>query len=446
MLDPTSPTIPQTPPRSPIPDPIEPDYRQTLSTLNYDDGPPDTTPIPTPLPTGNTTWTWGLKAGDNLPPGLIMNTSTGAITGKPLLSTTPGLYSFTVIVTAENLTNPNINGATFERPLSIQVWARRYLTVNITATGVEGAAARASLLPNGEPQITDINSLTPSPDPTFTPVYTVRAVMPGTKGIVTSVGFGNHNFVRWEVESELPIAGSVAIGPNYRSNFMVGQTAMACSWITMPDGDVTIRGVLTDPPTITADLNPSIFPSTQANAAEFKDGVIGPRYTGSLFVDPLTSGFYGTNPNNNNESWEILGDPTVVLPPGITSLGRGNGTLSGFPVNPNPLQPQTAPIKYTFQVGLTLPGTMRIDRWFALTINPYTILRGDVDGLGTVDMADYIRLWRYLGDTSNTVNFNFDNSDLNRDGRVDITDFILLQQMFAQQGFELPPMPPPGTP
>ena len=81
---------------------------------------------------GTTPYTWAVSAG-SLPPGLTLNTSTGAVTGTP---TTVGAYPFTARVTDSASPSP----ATLTRSLSIAVWTALAVT---TASLPDGAPTQA---------------------------------------------------------------------------------------------------------------------------------------------------------------------------------------------------------------------------------------------------------------------------------------------------------------
>lgn len=59
-------------------------------------------------------------------------------------------------------------------------------------------------------------------------------------------------------------------------------------------------------------------------------------------------------------------------------------------------------------------------------IVPPVVKLGDVNGDGKINIKDYIKLQKYLLD--NTIEINKDNSDMNKDGVVDVTDSLLLKK------------------
>jgi len=94
---------------------------------------------------------------------------------------------------------------------------------------------------------------------------------------------------------------------------------------------------------------------------------------------------------------------------------------------------QAFPGTYDFTVGLTLRGTMRIDRRFRIIVNsPPGIIWGDVDGDGVVTLADLILLAQHLEDPR--IPINEPAADLNQDGSITTADLRILRRFFAQPG------------
>ncbi|MFZ0230973.1 MAG: putative Ig domain-containing protein, partial [Mycobacterium sp.] len=89
---------------------------------------------------GITPYTWSISAG-NLPPGLTLNTGTGAITGTP---TTAGPYSFTAQVTDSEASPQSVTAN-----LSITVNAQLAISTTTLNNGIVGTAYSQTLAATG---------------------------------------------------------------------------------------------------------------------------------------------------------------------------------------------------------------------------------------------------------------------------------------------------------
>ena len=67
------------------------------------------------------------------------------------------------------------------------------------------------------------------------------------------------------------------------------------------------------------------------------------------------------------------------------------------------------------------------------TVPEQTVLKGDVDGNGKVNMRDYALLQKYLLD-SGSVEIKEANADMDGDGKVNMRDYALLQKLLLKSG------------
>ena len=351
-----------------------------------------------------TTWDWGYSGDipdglDFKPVGINGKTLSAIITGIPKEH---GKFEFTVEMTAVDTTNDNIKGAVISsEPFTIIIWPRTYLHIDIA--GTDGYVSR----PGDKWDETDVNESNRYKDK--------RAVMPGTKGIITTIA--NNGFIRWEVLLGYDTSDQVEIGgpDNYghreggRIGFVTIEIPKNPAGPVTPAWDVYIRGVHARTPVITASLS---------------RGTIGDlSYAGPLSIAEQD---IGTGPGSLR--WDVV---KGVLPTGLeldetagrtTSIDVIEGKQIGGPDG-----------VFDFTVGVTLPGTMRIDRPFSITILPIPgILLGDVNNDGFVNLADLVTLAVYLEDGS--VEINEAAADINRNNRVDTGDLTLLARYFARFG------------
>jgi hypothetical protein len=172
---------------------------------------------------GNGTYTWSISAG-SLPPSLLLDTSTGAITGTP---TTAGIYNFTAQVT------DSLGAAT--KALSIIIlpprpsimvtssnggeeWAAGSTqTITWASTGVTGNV-RIQLSRNGGATWRTLVSSTPN-DGTHTWTVTGPATTQARIRIVSV----SHSTIRDSSDANFTIAQSITVtSPNGGENWAVG--------------------------------------------------------------------------------------------------------------------------------------------------------------------------------------------------------------------------------
>ena len=354
----------------------------------------------------NTTTKWDWDYDGDLPDGLEFmpveindQTLSATIEGIP---EEHGNFELTVEMTAVDATNPNINGAVISSELiTITIWPRTYLHIDIS--GTDGFVSR----PGEEWDETNVAVSNRYKDK--------RAVMPGTQGIITTIA--NNGFIRWEVIPGHDTSDQVKIGgpDNYghreggRIGFVTIDMPKNPAGPVTPAWDVYILGAHARSPVITATLS---------------RGTIGDlSYASSLSIAQAD---IGVGPGSLR--WDVVNG---ALPTGLeldatagrtTSIDVIEGRQIGAPAG-----------DFNFTVGVTLPGTMRVDRPFSITILPVPgVLLGDVNNDGFVDLADLVTLAVFFEDDS--IEINEAAADINRNGRVDTGDLTLLARYFARFG------------
>ena len=269
--------------------------------------------------------------------------------------------------------NPNINGAEENKEHTIRIWNRAYLTVIIEPrrnNPIPAQVSRANVLEKLE----DFG----------------RAIMPGETGRVLA-GQTASGFVRWEVSNPTSLAG---IPPYPEAYPPAGSWTGIDKWGLSPPGAeatswMEIRMPMPASPSAPAinveitgfHIGPPLIEYTLPN------GTLDVPYPGTFRITNLSAApsVIGTGPVSR--TWEILLEANESFPPGV-QIDSGAGVLFGTP---------TATGTFTFHVVLTLPGTMR------LTYGPYSIFvdrfrpnYGDVDGSGSLDLADLVLLAKFL--------------------------------------------------
>jgi hypothetical protein len=360
--------------------------------------------------------------------------------------------------------NPNIDGAYREQDFNLRIWNRAYLTVRI-----------------GTPE-TNRNSVPPDVarlDGNLLYRGFGRAVIPGQWGRI--IAEQPANFVRWEVSglSGLPVTRAsfeaiphfppdypnpgpwIGVGDNWDlSPPGLGATAGVNIRMPMPEtpGDpainVEIRGVHAAPPVITNPRPP----------ARLSDGTVGVDYFGSFILSSSDPSVIGSGPVSRE--WGIIENPADPefgrLPPGISFDPGGSGFYN----------PPTTTGTFSFHVGLTLPGTMRLTygltginnvpfipadgRPYSITVNHFAYSYGDVDGRDGLTLADLVLLAKFVNNppgspereaARDAMGQNIRNGNIFSRHPADpgTADLRELQLWFAQEGewdrFNRPPQP-----
>jgi len=308
-----------------------------------------------------------------------------------------------------------------------------------------------------------------------------RAVIPGQEGrIVAEQPAG---FVRWEISglSGLPATNArfeaippfpndypnpgtwVGIGDNWDlSPPGLGATAGVNIRMPMPAKpddpaiNVEITGFHAAPPLITNPVPP----------ARLSDGTVGVDYTGSFRLSSLDVSVIG-GPGPVSREWGIIENPADPefgrLPPGIGFDPSGSGFYN----------PPTTTGTFSFHIGLTLPGTMRLTygitginnvpfipagldgRPYSITVNHFAYNYGDVDG-GGLTLTDLVLLAKFVNNPPGSPEREAARRAMGqfiRNGNIishhpadpGTADLRELQLWFAQEGewdrFNRPPQP-----
>jgi hypothetical protein len=333
--------------------------------------------------TGTPPFTWSITSG-NLPPGLSLNSSTGAITGTP---TTIGNSSFTVQVTdAKSLTaaeilSINVRGSVAITPASLpggQVGIPYSAT--LTATGglipytwsVSSGALPAGL--SLDPSSGIISGIPTTLGPSTFTIQVADAESPPATGTSAPLSIAIEGFVTITTTSLPP--GNIAIF--YDSQLMATGGTAPYNWsLTSTSGPLPpglsltpATGVISGTPTTTGS-----YPITvQVADSESTPATATAAFTITIDTTPLlqvtttslpagTQGVYYTNPVAATGgvppySWSITTGP---LPAGLTLSGTGviagtpNGSSGSFPitvqVTDTVMKTASAPLTLTINAG-----------------------------------------------------------------------------------------------
>jgi len=376
-------------PSSPAAEPEEPEYRTTIFATGFPDN-------------STTTWSFDVDTGD-LPNGLTPLTLTD-IYDRVVIRGTPqaaGDFTFDVTLVAADSANPNIDGERMRSgTFDIKIWERRYLNISVNA--MTGHVFRAS----ADDVWAEWNEWETLSDEDAALFESRRAIMPGTSGVIRVMSH-NQGFVRWEVSGALSTSGVERIGgpENYGHRGIY-----AYVFIEMPDANVNINAIHARDPQITGAFTP---------------GTVGVPYGGSLSVASQDTGA-----GSGQLRWDFVNP--AERPPGLDIDDNTAGRVTGITGTPE------AAGTYEFTIGLTLPGTMRIDRRFSITVNPApVVMPGDVNSDGAVDLSDLVLLARYI--RSRDVVIDMVAADLNNNGFVDTGDLDILAMFFADPRATLRP-------
>jgi len=351
------------------------------------------------------------------------------ITGLPIAGDNLD-YEFTLSIEADS-TNPNINGAAVSAPFRVRIWERRYLYIDFID------ARRYVRRVPGPGEAVDVNWDGDTWDDSN--YRSRRAIMPGRQGEIR-LPMSVTGFMRWEVTSPAlapqPNANSAAriggaaasagalgyfVDPGNPNTFLnIMMPSFAADGTTRVDGDVYIRGAATRQPVWTS---------------RFNNGMVG---------DELSSGFVSFNDQDLGSggdpiSWQLV---SGQVPPGMSFMW-GNSNFLTLLSNPGgPLIDGT----FTFTVGINLPGSMRVDRQFSMTIDPIPgIMLGDVNGDGQRNLADLVLLARFIrGEVDSLPNQEAGNIVSKPPARPNGSDLDILAIFFARPEASLPAPPPPA--
>jgi len=374
-------------PPNPALEPPEDDYSTMIEAERFPDG---------------TEWVWTVSAGlpAFLDPDPVWSTANVPDSNDKIKVELSGYvppasennYTFTVyLAPAASVSNPNINNpaAQEQETFDLRIWPRTYLYVN---TANKSYVSRV-----GEKNAADIGIEWTTWPPVDTPATMLyrdrRAVMPGTKGVISIDTFGV-GFVRWEVETGHPTSNSVVIGggrhgaPDIGNWGHRGQNSYV--EILMP---AVINAAL--PFTANRDVYIQGFSQPELKVeASLSVGTVGDStYSSTIYVN----GDLGSGPITLN--WDIVNGP---LPTNLMILASNNFTTSLIVMPGRQIGEPSGLFPIT--IGVNLPGTMRIDGDFTILINPTPgILIGDVTGKDGVNLADLIMLSMYIAEEPGVV-------------------------------------------
>ncbi|MCL2819249.1 MAG: hypothetical protein FWD38_00235 [Oscillospiraceae bacterium] len=407
------------------------------------------------LPDGTNKVNWTKTAA--LPVGLKFDDSESnvlEILGATTKDTVAGDYKFKVPFALDH-DNPNIKGvgAIDNTEFEIRIWNRAYLVVLIQPSerNMAGQVKR-------DRRVDSLGGYQ---------TY-ARAIIPGEWGSILA-GQSTNDFVRWEItkvtnekgavatSTALPHPQGLAIGANWG---LSPRGSDATSWveIQMPEPatrtslpmNVIISGHHVGPPLIVTNAPPNL-----------PNGTVDVPYTGSFRIDNLSAipSAVGTGPVPR--TWELTKINESNKLPTVIEIDSGSGVF--FNAEPNP-------DTFTFGVTLTLPGTMRVtygranptalgvERFGVVvpglqqSITPFSILidvfrpnYGDVDGNGSLNLADLVLLSRFRNGTVEQRQAARDAMNLKnsmRNGNIiteypfdpDDSDLFALTQWFAREG------------
>ena len=276
--------------------------------------------------------------------------------------------------------NPNINGAREDKEHTITIWRRAYLSVILEPRRNNSTGGNVSR----DPQLEGYKTF-------------ARAVIPGEVGEVLKTMVSSTGFVRWEITKPESLIGPSfngwGIGDNWDMSPLGGLDTWASMKIAMPK-PMTAGALDPTAPPINVEVTgwdaqrPLLTPTLPT-------GVIGVDYPGRFVVSNRNAQptVLGADPARRGLLWEVVLRGDNEFPPGLF-LDPGQGFIDGEPDPPSG-------VVYDFHVGLTLPGTMRLTYGpYSIFIDEFRALLGDVDGNGTVNLADLLMLRRFLYGTN----------------------------------------------
>jgi len=411
------------------------------------------TPVAGTLPVAFT----NVNGGEATLSGFVASTAQGSY--RFVTNLRPAPLSPTLTVNPI-LDNPNMKDAVIQRLDSdgnpnptfiLKIWKRHYMHVNTADILRTGFVYRFD-------EGSGLNWSTITTDPTELVKYSPkRAVMPTDQGVARVPGGGVGSFVRWEVESvfDTTLLSQVKIGRPLPAAILTEgldgwavDSVNSYARVTMPGlddpdvttaSDITLRGEL-----IAGTPEIRLMTTTAQEGVEFTGGTLqfvtvpGRNDIGTFgpIPTPPPPSVWTQQPTIK---WKVLegyppGELSLPEPaPGIYHIPTLEGPFSMITGTP-PLQSSG---EYTFTMGITLPGTMIIERTFTLTIEPALgVLIGDVNSDDRVDLADLIMLWRYqmgLLTAAELRRFDLDAANIKNSTPASVTpaDFNALRDYFT---------------
>jgi len=292
--------------------------------------------------------------------------------------------------------NPNINGARTDETFDLRIWRRAYLSVIMRHPEIQEWTQAGIVYRSGTMEQREYG----------------RAVIPGQWGTIRSMQTGS-NFIRWEVNIPVqiprerlspgaPLTDWPGIGENWE--------------LTPPGGSglgwVHLRMPLPESPTanpINVVINgwhspaPRVIGNSPSIPGNLPPGEFGKNYTGQFMVANFGPAVLGNGPLAL-ETFNLANLPGDTFPDGVNVIPQ-SGSLWGPPEG-------TVPETFNFHISLTLKGTMKLTYGFHPAGEG--LIRGD--GSTSTPYSMFI-------DT-----FKPTHGDFNGDGKLDLTDLILLSK------------------
>jgi len=322
----------------------------------------------------------GLSTDDNGGPSMTID-------GNTLSTTVAELKKFDVEFELIH-DNPNINGAKEKQEFSIMIWPRTYLTAIIEPRRDNSVGARVGRMGAFGDQLDDYQSYG-------------RAIIPGEYGQI----YANQTstmFVRWELTGPALFASAAdptnyfrvndpnwGIGENHFLSPPGGLDSYSQVWIYMPKPDIPESG-----PIVPINVQITGYHAQPPRvSALIEKGMLEVGYIGNFIIDNRNDipSVVGAGPLRFVSWKELITSASEAWPPGLV-LESDIGAVRGIPEEAD---------LFTFHMSLTLPGTMKLTYGpFSILIEPFRPRLGDVDGSGTVDLADLLLLRRFVYSTS----------------------------------------------
>ncbi|OGM61261.1 hypothetical protein A2955_02050 [Candidatus Woesebacteria bacterium RIFCSPLOWO2_01_FULL_37_19] len=133
--------------------------------------------------------------------------------------------------------------------------------------------------------------------------------------------------------------------------------------------------------------------------------------------------------DNNNGSLSF----TLLIPPENTQPVQGSGELAKIDFTPIDLGNTTISFAQNTLVAAVDSGSVNmLQDTTPLTVDILeSLIQGDINGDGRVDILDYVILFENFGRDTNDPAAD-PRADLNRDGRIDILDYVILFENFGR--------------
>jgi hypothetical protein len=336
------------------------------------------------------TWSWTAQAGSTLPPGLLLGTTTGTISGTPTSAGT-----FNVTVTATDSSAPALTASknlsitiipqlaiTTSSPLPNGITNTAYTGVTLASTGGSGAIVwtltGGTSLPANLSLNASTGAITGIPTTAGTFNFTVQAADSGTPQQKVTKSFTITIIQQLVITTPAALPTGSVTTPYSVTLASSGGTG-AVTWAvangsTLPGGlTLTTAGVLAGTPTTAGTFNFSIAATDSGVPPQTATVAFTLTITPKLAItstSPLPSGTVGTaystplQTNNGGiapRTWSWIAQAGSSLPPGL-NIAPGTGVISGTPTSAGTFNvtvnvadssspPQTASANFTISVA-----------------------------------------------------------------------------------------------